>query len=281
MTIPVCFPGPLKKKCRAIEELLSPHNRVALAFSGGVDSSFLAWLLVHAFNKDLLPVLIRTSFVSLREHHGALRVADEIGLRVLEMDLKILDIPEVKENSTQRCYYCKRELLTRMSEAARSRQCTLWMDGSNADDDREHRPGRRALTELGVLSPLAAAGLSKLEIRELSRRVELSTWDKPSESCLATRIPYGTPLIGEDLSRVERAEAFLWDMGCKQVRARVHGDLVRLELDPESFPILMNPEVRRGLVSRIHSMGFRYVSLDLAGFRSGGWDDPPSNRVTG
>lgn len=273
MIFPFLVPASLEKKCKVLEDVLSPHGLVALAYSGGVDSSFLAWLIRHVMRKELVVFLVTSPFISQRERSGALRVAEEIGLQPEEIVLDVLSIPSVRKNPVERCYFCKREIMSRIKRRAQELECVALLDGTNAGDRKGYRPGHKALHELGVLSPLAVAGLEKAEIRELSRLAGLSTWNKPSQSCLATRIPYGTTLTREILSGVERAEAFLLDLGCKQVRVRVHGDLARIEVDSDAFPILLEGETRDGIVRRCRELGFLYVSLDLAGFRSGSWDE--------
>lgn len=267
-------PPSLEKKCRALEEVLSLHGPLALAYSGGVDSAFLAWFIRHAMKKELVAILAASSFISRKESRNARRVADEIGLSLEEILVEVLGVPSVLENSVERCYFCKKEVLSRIKKRAQELNCFVLLDGTNAEDHKGYRPGGKALRELEVLSPLALAGLEKAEIRELSRLAGLSTWKKPSESCLATRIPYDTPLTQELLARVEQAEALLWDLGCGQVRVRVHGDLARIEVDPEAFPLLLEAQTRRRIIESCRQSGFLHVCLDLAGFRSGSWDEP-------
>jgi len=274
MNFPFSISSSLEKKCKALQEVLSPHGPVALAYSGGVDSSFLAWFIRHVLKKELAVFLVSSSFISRREHRNALRVADEIGLKPEEIVLDVLSMPTVRENPVERCYFCKKEIMAHIKKRARELKCSALVDGTNAGDCKGYRPGHKALQELGILSPLALAGLEKAQIRELSRLAGLSTWNKPSQSCLATRIPYSTPITREILSRVEQAEAFLWDLGCEQVRVRVHGgDLARIEVNPEAFPMLLGDETRSRVVRFCRQVGFFHVSLDLAGFHSGCWDE--------
>lgn len=253
--------------------MLSSHSRVALAFSGGVDSTFLAWFIKELRMEAFLSFLVVSPFLSGREYQHALRVACEMGVTPEIIDLDALSLPAVRENPVERCYHCKREVMARIRARAQESGCSVLLDGSNVDDQQGHRPGRRALEELGILSPLASAGMRKADIRALSRFVGLSTWDKPSQSCLATRVPYGTPLTRELLSRIEEAEAFLWGLGCQEVRVRYHGDLARLEVDQKAFGTLMEEAARDRIVREFHRLGFLHVSLDLAGFRSGSWDE--------
>jgi uncharacterized protein len=274
MTFPFGVPASLEKKCNGLEKVLSPHGPICLAYSGGVDSSFLAWFIRHVLKMEFTAFLVVSPFISRREHRNALQVAEEIGMSPEEIVLDVLGVEAVRDNPAQRCYFCKTEIISRIEKRARDLKCSLLVDGTNAGDRKVHRPGHKALQELGVLSPLALAGLEKAEIRELSRLAGLSTWNKPSQSCLATRIPYGTPLTLELLSRVEQAEAILWDLGCEQVRVRVHGtDLARIEVNPEAFGILLQEEARNRVARHLRELGFLHVTLDLAGFRSGCWDE--------
>ncbi len=265
--------GDLQRKCFALEEFLSPHDFIAVAFSGGMDSAFLAWFVQEALRKKVAAILAVSTLIGRREREGAVDVARSLGLLLEEVELDPLAVPLVRENGKRRCYYCKREIMSRVVERAERLGCTLTADGSHAGDLRHYRPGRQALEELGVAGPLAVARFEKPDIREISRLAGLPTWNKPSQSCLATRIPYGTPLTGEALSAVEEAEDLLNDLGCTGVRVRVHGDLVRIEMNPDGFPLVMEKNAREAILSNLRSRGFHFVSLDLAGYRSGSWDE--------
>jgi pyridinium-3,5-biscarboxylic acid mononucleotide sulfurtransferase len=269
MTITV--PAALHAKWDRLAETVAGLHRIAVAFSGGVDSSFLAWCLVHALGKDSAAVLVESPFMGLGEIANARRVAIEIGIELNTITLDPLAVPAIRNNPVDRCYHCKKEIFIKILDRARALGCHAVADGSHAEDSRGHRPGKKALAELGVLSPLALAGLVKSDIRELSRLAGLSTWDKPSQSCLATRAPYGTPLTHELLARIEAAEDFLHATGCRQVRVRCHGDLARIETEPSCFADLFAK--RDEVLARLRELGFSHITLDLAGFRSGSWDE--------
>ena len=267
------IPSYLEKKCRALDEVLAPHERIAVAYSGGGDSTFLAWYAQRVLNKTVYAILASTPLLSERELGIALTLAEELGFALERIPLDTASIPQVGENTKERCYFCKKEVMTRVKARAEELGCTAVVDGSHAGDRKVYRPGARAIEELGILSPLAVAGLEKKEIRELSRLAGLSTWNRPSQSCLATRIPYGTPLTPELLSRIDRAETLLYQLGCEQVRVRSHGDTARIEVPPELFPLLTEEKARKTIVEHFRLLGFLHVSLDLAGYRSGSWDE--------
>ncbi len=263
------IPEPLHGKCRALEEVLRLHGPAGIAYSGGTDS---AWLARHVLAEGTFAFLVVTPFLSERERAYARQVADEIGLDLRQIELDPLSIPAVRDNPPLRCYFCKKEIMGRVLDQARRLGCKAVMDGSHAGDKEGHRPGRKALAELGILSPLADAGMDKADIRELSRLAGLPTWNKPSQSCLATRVPYGTPLTPALVHRIEKAESFLWSLGCRQVRVRLHGDLARIEVDDGSFSLFLGSGARAQLLRHFRGMGFAHISLDLAGYHSGSWD---------
>jgi pyridinium-3,5-biscarboxylic acid mononucleotide sulfurtransferase len=269
-------PPSLAEKVALILGTFSPHRRIAVAYSGGVDSTFLAWLVQNTPGKEAYAFLVVTPFLSQREHAGAMGVAREIGLLVEPISLDPSSIPLVRQNPVDRCYHCKKEVMKQIKRRAEELDCSVVVDGSHAGDRTGNRPGRRALYELGVCSPLALAGLEKHEIRELSRLAGLSTWNKPSQSCLATRLPYGTELTHETLSRVEQAEEVLWGLGCEQVRVRYDGETARIEINPDAFHLILDQTTRASITLRLRQLGFIHVTLDLAGYRSGSWDERPS-----
>lgn len=262
----------LQSKLHTLEEILRPHNRLAVAYSGGTDSTFLTWLAQHMLQKDVVAILAVGPFLSARERTSAFETAQQLAFNLEVIAMDPLANPRVRENSDQRCYHCKKEIMSLLTARAKDLGCSLVADGSHAGDLEQHRPGSTALRELAVVSPLAQAQFRKSDIREVSRAAQLPTWNKLSQSCLATRFPYGTSLTQELISAVERAEDILWDLGCKQVRVRVHGRLARIEVDPDSFPLLTEGGAREVIVNYFRQLGFDFVSLDLAGFRSGSWD---------
>jgi pyridinium-3,5-biscarboxylic acid mononucleotide sulfurtransferase len=251
---------------------LAPLDRMAIAYSGGVDSTFLLWFVAKVLRKKILPILVVSPMVSGSECAAARVTARQLGFKLEELSVDVLSITEVAGNARNRCYVCKRAMLEAMMALTQRLGYSVVLDGTNVDDLSQHRPGLLALQELGVLSPLASSRLTKTAIRELSRLAGLPTWNKPSQACLATRVPYGVSLSGELLGRIERAEAYLSDLGCTQVRVRVHDKLARIELNPEDFPLLVEPVNRRQVVEHFNQLGFIQVSLDLAGYRSGSID---------
>jgi uncharacterized protein len=194
-----------------------------------------------------------------------------MGVEPIVLHATLLDDPAVAANPPDRCYYCKRRIFSQLQQLAAERGLGAVVDGSNQDDLADHRPGRRALAELGVASPLLQAGLTKAEIRGLSHEMGLPTWNRPSMACLASRLPYGTPLTAAALQQVAQAEAVLDELGVGQRRVRHHGAVARLELEPADWPLVL--EKRAELLARLRQIGYTYVTLDLAGFRSGSMNE--------
>lgn len=254
-------------------ELLEGKERIAVAYSGGVDSTFVAWFLHTKLRKQVRCYFADTPFISRSEREGALRIAEELGLALEVIRFDPLDSPEVRANPVDRCYFCKKEVFGRIIALAEKHGCQVVVDGSHAGDSTGYRPGKKALSELGVLSPLAFAGLAKDEIRRLSFEAGISNWNKASQSCLATRVPYGTSLSLPLLGKIEQAEEFLHSLGCIQFRVRCHDDLARIEMLETDFVRILEPETRTAIVAEFRGLGFAHVTLDLAGFRSGSWDE--------
>ena len=251
-------------KLDELKKILRGLGNVAVAFSGGVDSTFLLKVARDVLGENVLALTAASVFVPRRELDSAKKFCVENDIRQKIFSADVLDISGVKENPADRCYLCKRALFENFLRLAEGK---ILVEGSNTDDVGDYRPGMRALAELGIKSPLRDADLSKAEIRTLSRAMNLPTADKPSMACLASRIPYGELLTAEKLSRVEAAEEFLSDAGFTQLRVRVHGNIARIEIPPEAFPRLM--ELRGVVTEKFQSLGFTYVTLDLQGFRSG------------
>ena len=244
-------------------------GKVAVAFSGGVDSTFLL-AAAHDACDNVIALTAASCFVPRRELEAAKKFCADNGIRQIIFNADVLNVAGVKANPADRCYLCKRALFENFLRLAEAEGCVL-VEGSNTDDAHDYRPGAKALAELKVKSPLIAADLSKAEIRELSRKMHLPTADKPSMACLASRFVYGEPLTVEGLARVEAAEDFLLSAGFNQLRVRVHGNLARLEVLPEDFPRLM--ELRAAVVDKLKSLGFSYVTLDLQGYRVGSMNE--------
>ncbi len=267
------FPAYLDVKIQALTDALMPHDRIGIAFSGGVDSSFLLWFAHCRLKKPVTAVFVESTFVGRSERENADRVASEIGVVLEKIVVDPTVIPVLRDNPVTRCYHCKKEVMGRVRERAFELGCCVLADGSHAGDSVGYRPGKQALLELGILSPLAVAGLVKDEIRELSRLAGLSVWNKPSQSCLATRFPYGTALTRDLLCRVDRCEEILRELGFGQLRVRVHGDLARIEITPQVFTAFAREEIRTRILREFKELGFHFVTIDLAGFRSGSWDE--------
>lgn len=250
---------------------LRARGPVLVGFSGGVDSAYLACVAVEALGRDgVLAVIGRSPSFPAEQWATARGVADRFGVRVHELDTDEMADPRYASNPSNRCYFCKTELWSRLVPLARERGIATVIDGTNADDLGDYRPGAAAAREHGVLSPLADVGLTKAEIRALSRARGLPTWANPSAPCLSSRIPYGTPVTPERLGAVERGEAALRDLGIAgDLRVRHHGDLARVELAPELVAAWMEPAALARLTSAVRGAGFRRVALDARGFRSG------------
>lgn len=249
-------------------------GRVLVAYSGGVDSTFLLKAARDVLGDNAVAATAATEVHTAREIRDARRVARRIGAEHLVLEAGILDDPRFTANPTDRCYYCKRHLFSLLRKVARERVIPWVADGSNADDVSDFRPGMKALRELGVRSPLREAGLTKQEIRALSRRLGLETAAKPALACLASRFPYGTAIDSKGLERIGKAEEILSGMGFGQLRVRHHGAVARIEVEPEAFGRLMKRDVREKIVRAIKRLGWTYVVLDLEGYRTGSLNEP-------
>ena len=245
-------------------------DRVAIGYSGGVDSTFLLAVALEALGPEgVLPVTLAFQAVPSRELEAARTFLAQSGARALWLEEDASRIPGFDTNPPDRCYLCKRHLFARVREESRRRGFPCVVDGTHAEDLLEDRPGLRALRELGVASPLAELGFTKQEIREASRRLGIPGWDRPALACLATRFPSGQAITAEQLHRVDEAEEALRAFGFPQVRVRSHGDLARIETAPEALPRLADPVLREAVVAALHGLGFRHVALDLGGYRLG------------
>lgn len=244
-----------------------------MAFSAGVDSTFLLAAAAEALGDRLLAVSVSADWVPERETREAEEFCKSHGIAQIVLHVSADEIDGFADNSPERCYLCKRTLFTKIMETAAARGIACVAEGSNADDLNDFRPGLRAIAELGVHSPLREAGLTKSEIRELSRELGLATADKPSFACLASRIPYGEPITSEKLSMSDQGEQLLQEKGFRQFRVRVHGTLARIELLPEEMERVMEEPLRGEIYDAMKRIGFSYVALDMKGYRTGSFNE--------
>jgi len=262
------------EKFSALKRILEGMGSVLVAFSGGVDSTFLLKAAFDSLGADHVAALTATSpTYPEREFREACSLAASIGARHIVVDSNELEIPKFSDNDPRRCYYCKSELFALASKTAIEQGLAFVADGSNADDMADYRPGREAAAELEVRSPLQEANLTKDEIRFLSRALDLPTWDKPGFACLSSRFPYGTRITGERLSMVERAEELLRSLGFTGFRVRYHGDTARMELQPSGIEAMLDAALRKKVVDAFKEIGFVYVTLDLEGYRTGSMNE--------
>ena len=259
-----------EEKEKKLAVLLEKCMPLAVAFSGGVDSTYLLHEAVKAGKEKVTALIMKTPSVPERELDEAVAFCKSRGISFFVLPADPFSVAGFRENGRDRCYICKHFLFSALLEKAKEEGIPFVADGTNADDRKEFRPGLRALKELDIRSPLAEAGLTKKEIRELSEKEGLPTWNKPSFSCLATRFPYGEELTVEKLRRTEAAENLLAELGFTQRRVRVHGNLARIEVLPTEIPLLL--ERRDMISSRLEELGFLYTTVDLKGFRSGSMD---------
>jgi len=242
---------------------------VVVAYSGGVDSTFLASIAHDALGEKALAVTAFSPTYPASEIAQAESLARQLGLRHILIETNELEDPSFVANDPLRCYYCKRGLFQLLRRIADEEGLEVVLDGTNYDDLSDYRPGRMAAEELGVRSPLLEAGLTKADIRRLSRSRGLPNWDKPSTPCLATRIPYGTAITVELLRRVSAAEEYLAELGLRQFRVRHHGDIARIEVSAEDMALFTDGKIRLQVVEALRALGYSYVALDLAGYRMG------------
>ena len=260
----------LQKKYQLLQENLRSLGSVAVAFSSGVDSTLLLKVAHDVLGSQSVAVTARSCSFPHREFAEAREFCRHAGIEQVVLESEELEVPGFAENPPNRCYLCKRELFSKILAFAKGRDLTAVVEGSNVDDLGDYRPGLQAIVELGVRSPLREAGLTKAEIRELSRELDLPTWEKPSFACLASRFVYGETITRKKLSMVEQAEEFLHEeLGLRQLRVRVHGTMARVEVEPQEIVRLAEPQLRQSVVEKFRTLGFTYVAMDLEGYRTG------------
>ncbi|MGI6004138.1 MAG: ATP-dependent sacrificial sulfur transferase LarE [Christensenellales bacterium] len=260
-------------KLQKLKDYLKELTSVAVAFSGGVDSTFLLKVAYDVLGGNVMAVTARSCSFPERELKEAQAFTQLHGIRHVICDSEELDIEGFSCNPVNRCYLCKTELFTKIRAIAQQNGLLHVAEGSNTDDTGDYRPGLQAVSELGVLSPLRHAGLSKEEIRLLSRELGLPTWQKQSFACLSSRFVYGESITAEKLKMVDLAEQLLLDLGFRQVRVRIHGNLARIEISPQEFDKIMEPSCRDRVYEQLKGYGFSYVSLDLKGYRTGSMNE--------
>ncbi len=261
----------MQTKLDDLKRIIGSMESAIVAFSAGVDSTFVAAIAADVLGDRALAVTGVSPSIPAAEVEEAKELAARIGIKHMLLDTSEMDRPGYVENSPQRCYHCKTELYSLLEEMAGREGYAFVLDGCNMDDLGDHRPGRVAASEHAVRSPLIEAGFTKVELRAMSLERGLPTWDKPAMACLSSRIPYGTPVTVESLDQIGAAEAFVRQLGLRQVRVRHHNEVARIEVEPQDLAIVM--EHRDRIVTRLKNLGYKYVTLDLAGFRSGSMNE--------
>lgn len=261
------------EKEKKLLSTLGEMGSAAVAFSGGVDSTYLLSVAREALGESAIAFIGRSASYPKRELDDAVKLAASLGCEAVVVDTDELSNPEYRENPPHRCRVCKTELFSKFTKIASQRGLRQVLEGSNVDDLKDYRPGLEAVAALGVCSPLREVGLTKSEIRALSKQRGLPTWNKPAMACLASRIPYGEIIDAPRLQRIERAEDALRDMGYALCRVRDHGPVARIELGPENIPRLLEQTERENIVTALRQAGYQYVSVDLEGYRTGAMNE--------
>lgn len=261
------------KKYEKLKNIIKGYESLAVAFSGGVDSTFLLKTAHDVLGNNCAAITGRSESFPEREYKESMDFCSSEGIRQIAFESGEIDTPGYAENPVNRCYICKHSLFSSLLKLAEENGLKYVAEGSNIDDNGDFRPGLTAIAELGIKSPLREAGLYKEEIRLLSKEMGLPTWDKPSYACLASRFVYGERITREKLSMVDKAEELLLGLGFKQVRVRIHGEIARIEVEQKDFERFGDPTLRENIYDKLKSFGFSYVTLDLKGYRTGSMNE--------
>ncbi|MBX4260082.1 ATP-dependent sacrificial sulfur transferase LarE [Clostridium estertheticum] len=268
----------LEMKFQKLKDSIQGLKSVAIAYSGGVDSTFLLKVAADVLGNKVIAITAKSTTYPEREFKEAVKYIGDIGAKHIVIISEELEIEGFAKNPIDRCYFCKKELFSKVRKVADDNNINAVLDGSNADDVSDYRPGMKAANELRVISPLKDAFLTKDNIRELSKRLGLPTWNKPAFACLSSRFPYGNEITVEKLSMVEKAEQFLLDLGFRQIRVRHHGDIARVEVNAQERDKFFSTEMMDKVANELKSIGFKYVTLDLLGYRTGSMNEVLSDK---
>lgn len=269
----------MDEKFQKLKENIIKLESVAVAYSGGVDSTFLLKVAFDLLGEKVVAVTAKSSTYPIRELNAATTFANEIGVKHIIITSEELEIEGFAKNPVNRCYFCKKELFSKVRAIADNEKLKQVLDASNFDDISDFRPGMEAAAELNVISPLKDVGLTKKEIRKLSKNLGLRTWDKPSFACLSSRFPYGTEITKNKLKKIELAEQFLMDLGFRQVRVRYEGNTARIEVSPEERVKFFNVNLLDKVGNKFKEIGFAYSTMDLLGYRTGSMNEVIKNKT--
>ncbi|KXZ40492.1 uncharacterized protein SAMN05661008_00810 [Alkalithermobacter thermoalcaliphilus JW-YL-7 = DSM 7308] len=263
----------LNSKYEKLKEIIKELKSVAVAFSGGVDSTFLIKVCKDVLGDNVIAVTATSSTYPEREFKESINLSKQIGVEQIVIESEETEIEGFRKNPPNRCYFCKHELFTKIRKVADEKGIENILDGSNADDLKDFRPGSKAARELNVISPLKEASLTKEDIRQLSKQLNLPTWNKPAFACLSSRFPYGEEITKEKLSMLDKGENYLRDLGFKQFRIRHHGQIARIEVSPEERVKLFDINLLDDINKKLKQLGFLYVTMDLEGYRTGSMNE--------